>query len=216
MSLFSSQVYRYSVHQKPKLVMTDRLCTIAFAHKAQLIIEKGDITQCPVEALVNAANEQLLGGAGVCGAIFNAAGWDNLQEACDAVPENDGIRCLAGQAIITDSFNLRKTGVTHIIHAVGPHCLFVTEEQEQDALLSQTYKNSLRLADQNQLTSLAFPFISTGIFGFPKERAATIALKTIVDYIDNNVSTKITTVRIVLFSQEDCDLVREIAKKLFS
>lgn len=179
-----------------------------------LIIEKGDITKCKTEAIVNAANEQLLGGAGVCGAIFNAAGWNELQSACDKYPESNAIRCPVGQASITDSFNLKTNGIKHIIHAVGPDCRIIKDEAQQNSLLELAYKNSLILADKNNIKSIAFPFISSAIYGFPKERAADIALKTISEYAKNN--TTINTIYFVLFSQEDFDLFYNTMKKIIS
>ena len=177
--------------------------TFSITKNTNLVIEKGDITKCPVEAIVNAANEQLLGGAGVCGAIFNAAGWDKLQEACDKYPSENTVRCSAGDARITDSFNLKSSGIKYIIHAVGPDCRIIKDTKRQDTLLENSYKNSLILADKNNITSIAFPFISSAIYAFPKKRAANIALKTAVNYINN---TKISSIYFVLFSQEDFDL----------
>ena len=179
--------------------------TFSISKNTNLVIEKGDITKCPVESIVNAANEQLLGGAGVCGAIFNSAGWDKLQKACDKYTENNNVRCPVGKACITDSFNLKSLGIKHIIHAVGPDCRIIKDTKQQDFLLEQSYKNSLILADKNNITSIAFPFISSAIYAFPKKRASNIVLKTVVNYIKNN-NTKINSVYFVLFSQEDFDL----------
>ena len=96
---------------------------ITLANRTQLILEQGDITKKRVDAIVNAANEDLLGGDGVCGAIFKAAGWQKLQRACNQYPFlSDGKRCHVGHACITPSFNLKNNGVKNIIHAVGPDC----------------------------------------------------------------------------------------------
>lgn len=170
-----------------------------------LVVQKGDITKCKTEAIVNAANEQLLGGAGVCGAIFNTAGWNKLQDACNKYPEINGARCLVGQACMTDSFNLRTLGINFIIHAVGPDCRIVKDQREQDRLLESSYKSSLILADKNNIKSIAFPFISSAIYSFPKKRASDIALKTIIQYVRNN-DTKVESIHLVLFSQEDFDI----------
>lgn len=172
--------------------------------KTELIIEQGDITRCAVKSIVNAANPQLLGGAGVCGAIFKAAGWDSLQQQCDQYPETNGIRCPVGQARITESCNLKTRGIDYIIHAVGPDCRIIHDEQEQNILLKNTYNNSLILADQHGIASLAFPFISSAIYAFPKKRAALIALDAIRSYAKK--STGITSIHFVLFSQEDYEL----------
>jgi len=170
-----------------------------------ITIEKGDITHCPVDAIVNAANEQLLGGAGVCGAIFNRAGWDSLQAACDKYPAHSTVRCPVGQARITESFNLKSCGIKYIIHAVGPDCRAIKDKPQQDSLLAQSYKNSLLLAENHNVTSIAFPFISSAIYAFPKERAARIALEAIYEYIQNS-PTQLTSIHFVLFSQDDFDL----------
>lgn len=186
--------------------------TFKITKNTKLIIAQGDITKCPVESIVNAANEQLLGGAGVCGAIFNAAGWDQLQAACDQYPAHNTVRCPVGQACITDSFNLKSSGIKYVIHAVGPDCRVIKNTQQQDALLTQSYQNSLILADKNKLKSIAFPFISSAIYAFPKERAANIALKAILDHIKNS-NTQIDALYFVLFSPADYDLFCHEIKK---
>lgn len=197
-----------------KSIYSENLLTHNFriSNSVNLIIEKGDITKLKTEAIVNAANEQLLGGAGVCGAIFNAAGWDELQSACDKYPASNTVRCPVGQACITDSFKLKTNGIQHIIHTVGPDCRIIKDEKQQDSLLELAYKNSLILADKNNIKSIAFPFISSAIYAFPKERAASIALKTISEYTKNK--TALTSIYFVLFSQEDFDLFYKIAKKI--
>ena len=178
----------------------------------ELIIEQGDITQSQCMVIVNAANKELAGGAGVCGAIFNAAGWNDLQSACDTYPMINAVRCPVGDAKITDSFNLHMYGISHIIHAVGPDCRIVKAEQEQDRLLKNAYTQSLLLADQYNLKSVAFPFISSAIYAFPKERACSIALKAVSDYVKIH-DTHITSIHFVLFSQDDfqlfCDRAHE-------
>lgn len=176
-----------------------------------VVIEKGDITQCQTEAIVNAANEQLAGGGGVCGAIFKAAGWQELQAACDIYPKNNGVRCPVGQARITDSFKLKSRGIKHIVHAVGPNCGVIKDEHQQNSLLESAYKNSLILADQYTIKSIAFPFISSAIYAFPKERAARIALKTILEYSRN---TQITSIYFMLFSEQDHALFCKVIKEL--
>lgn len=179
--------------------------------KITLILEKGDITQCSTQAIVNAANEQLQGGAGVCDAIFNAAEWHKLQSACNQYPEHNTIRCPTGQARITESFGLKKNGINYIIHAVGPDCRIIHDEQEQDLLLTQTYINALTLAENYTIKSIAFPFISSAIYAFPKERAATIAIKTVLEYAARH--TTIASFHFVLFLQEDFDLFCTVLDK---
>lgn len=182
-----------------------------------LAIQKGDILNTDAQAIVNAANEQLLGGAGVCGAIFKAAGWDKLQEACDRYPETSSIRCPVGQACITDSFDLKKLdkkSIEYIIHAVGPDCRIIKDEKLQDILLENAYINSLILADQNNIKSIAFPFISSAIYAFPKERACKIALSAVSNYIKNN-NKQIEKISFVLFSQDDHGIFCEVLKNYF-
>ncbi len=191
-------------------------CVTAVERAASCIkIEHGDITRSSCQAIVNAANEQLLGGAGVCGAIFKAAGWKDLQQACNKhVTLDHGIKCPVGQARITNSFNLKSRGIQYVIHAVGPDCRVITNIKEQDMLLESAYKQSLMLADQYGIKSIAFPFISSAIYAFPKQRACDIALKTVSEYMRNNNTTQIERVEFVLFSKEDYDLFSTTLKKM--
>ena len=144
---------------------------------AQIEIHPGDITALDIDAIVNAANEQLAPGGGVCGAIHRAAG-PELAEACrEAGP------CPAGEARITPGFNLKAR---HVIHAVGP--VWRGGMAGEDALLAGAYRNSLDLARDKGLRSIAFPAISTGIYGFPLERATHIAVDTARGWAQANPS----------------------------
>lgn len=136
-----------------------------------------DITRMDVEAIVNAANTGLKMGGGVCGAIFLAAGADKLTKACDDLaPIN------TGGAVITDGFNLKAK---YIIHTAGP--VYNPNNVEESArLLENSYKNSLILARENNVSSLAFPLISAGIYGFPKIKAYEIAKSTIENFLKEN------------------------------
>jgi O-acetyl-ADP-ribose deacetylase (regulator of RNase III) len=134
----------------------------------------GDITGLAVDAIVNAANERMLGGGGVDGAIHRAAG-PELLHACRAVPEvRPGVRCPTGESRITPGFRLTAR---HVIHTVGP--VWRGGAMGEPALLASCYRSALDLAQQHRLRSIAFPAISCGVFGYPITDAATIAVETI-------------------------------------
>lgn len=136
---------------------------------ARLDIVVGDITRLEIDAIVNAANRTLLGGGGVDGAIHRAAG-PGLKAECETLGG-----CETGQARITDGYRLKAR---HVIHAVGP--VWGGGDREEDRLLASCYATSLALAAQYGLVSIAFPAISTGAYGFPAQRAADIAVGTVV------------------------------------
>ena len=135
-------------------------------------IIQGDITKLAVDAIVNAANERMLGGGGVDGAIHRAAGQE-LYEACLKVPEvRPGVRCPTGEARITPGFRLPAK---YVIHTVGP--VYRDGLHGEPEKLAACYRNSLALAAENGCKSIAFPCISTGVYGYPKEEAAKIAVQ---------------------------------------
>lgn len=138
-----------------------------------LVLSEGDITVWSGDAMVNAANERMLGGGGVDGAIHRAAG-PRLLEACQQVPEvSPGVRCPTGEARITRGGRLQAK---YVIHTVGPRY----ESAEASApLLASAYKSSLDLANKHRLENVAFPAISTGVYGYPKDEAAEVALKAV-------------------------------------
>ncbi len=136
----------------------------------RLRAQQGDITRLAVDAIVNAANSSLLGGGGVDGAIHRAAG-PELLEACRGIRARQG-GCATGQAVITPGF---KLAARFVIHTVGP--VWNGGTQDEDTLLASCYAESLKLAEANGCRSVAFPAISTGIFGFPPDRAARLAVR---------------------------------------
>lgn len=141
---------------------------------SSLKVVMGDITTLDVDAIVNAANTRMLGGGGVDGAIHRAAG-PELYGACLQVkPVHTDIRCPTGQARITPGFKLKAN---HVIHTVGP--VWHGGAQGEAALLESCYRNCMALAHQNAIRSIAFPCISTGVYGYPKAEAATLATTTL-------------------------------------
>jgi len=132
----------------------------------------GDITSIAVNAIVNAANEQMLGGGGVDGAIHYAAG-PALYEACLAVPEvSPGVRCPIGESRITPGFAL---AARYVIHTVGP--IWHGGKRREAELLASCYRSALELATQHDIRSIAFPAISCGVYGYPLDEAAEIAVR---------------------------------------
>src|ERR1043166_9339148 len=138
---------------------------------------KGDITKLNVDAIVNAANNSLLGGGGVDGAIHRAAGPELLEE-CRTLKG-----CETGGAKITKGYHLPAKWV---IHTVGP--VWKDGEHREDELLANCYRNSLALAVQNRVRTLAFPSISTGAYGFPMDRAARIAVREIAEFLRSDTT----------------------------
>jgi O-acetyl-ADP-ribose deacetylase (regulator of RNase III) len=162
----------------------------------RVLIVVGDITQQDVAAIVNAANSTLLGGGGVDGAIHRAGGPQILKE-CQQIRKTlypDGLP--TGQAVITSGGNLPAK---YVIHTVGP--IYGHDAQREAELLAACYKNSLLLARQHHLSSIAFPSISTGAYGYPKSEAAQIASRTIKQFLSTD--TGFDEVRLVFFQQKD-------------
>ena len=144
----------------------------------ELKIVKGDITTLSVDAIVNAANQVMLGGGGVDGAIHRAAGRE-LYEACLKVPEvRPGVRCPTGEARITPGF---KLPAKFVIHTVGP--VYRDGQHGEPEKLANCYRNSLALAAENGCKSIALPCISTGVYGYPIEDAAKIAVREVMLYL---------------------------------
>lgn len=162
-----------------------------------------DITTLAVDAIVNAANQSLLGGGGVDGAIHHAAG-PRLREACLRLPEvRPGVRCPTGQARITPAFDLPAR---YVIHTVGP--VWTGGGANEDELLRSCYRNCLTLASAEELSSIAFPAISTGAYGFPLDRAAQIAVEEIAAFFARDVSSLHVT--LAAFDDETLRVYRRI------
>ncbi|RBQ08673.1 O-acetyl-ADP-ribose deacetylase [Pedobacter miscanthi] len=166
-----------------------------------MIIEviKADITTIKADAIVNAANSSLLGGGGVDGAIHRKGGKAILQ-ACVAIRNKQG-KCKTGNAVITTAGNLPAK---YVIHTVGP--VWNGESKKNNALLADCYRNSLTLAIENDVKVIAFPNISTGIYHFPKDKAADIAITTINNFAEKE---KIEKVIFVCFDDENYLLYEE-------
>jgi O-acetyl-ADP-ribose deacetylase (regulator of RNase III) len=154
-------------------------------------IAQGDLTKESVDAIVNAANQKMLGGGGVDGAIHRAAG-PALLDACRAIPEvRPGVRCPTGEARITPGFEL---DARHVIHTVGP----VYAGRPRDAqLLASAFRSSLELAVERQLGTVAFPAISCGVYGYPLDEAAAISRQVVEER-----AWRLEEIRFVLFSNE--------------
>lgn len=160
-------------------------------------ILKADITKLNVDAIVNAANTSLLGGGGVDGAIHRAAG-SKLLEECK---ELNG--CKTGEAKITKGYNLPAK---YVIHTVGP--VWNDGNYNEDELLSNCYQNSLKLAVEHKIKTIAFSAISTGVYGFPLERATRIAIKTVKDFLKKY--TKIDKIIFVCFDEKTYSTYKNI------
>jgi O-acetyl-ADP-ribose deacetylase (regulator of RNase III) len=163
-------------------------------------LAKGDITKTSVDAIVNAANTSLLGGGGVDGAIHRAGGPEILNDCRKIIAKQGG--CKTGEAVITRAGNLPAK---FVIHTVGP--VWNDGENNEAKKLSNCYKNSLRIAVENNCKTIAFPNISTGIYGFPKDKAAQIAVETVSEFILQNGS--IEKVIFICFDEDNFELIKK-------
>ncbi len=164
-------------------------------------VVQGDITaQDDIDAIVNAANAQLESGGGVAGAIHQAAGSGLVEEARPLAPIEPG------EAVITGGHDLPNR---HVIHALGP---VYGQDQPEAELLANCYRNSLALAEEHGIESVAFPALSTGVFGYPTEDAADVALRTVIEETENLQNVRL--VRFVLFGEEDFDVYERVLSRL--
>src|SRR6056297_2108791 len=162
---------------------------------------KGDITSQPdIDAIVNAANAQLRTGGGVAGAIHRAAGPELVKECKPLAP----IR--PGEAVLTRAYKLPNG---HVIHCLGP---VYGRDKPEDKLLANCYKNALKIAEENEIESIAFPALSTGAFGYPIKEATDVVLKTVLDILPGIENLKL--IRFVLYSQKKLNVYREHFFKL--
>jgi O-acetyl-ADP-ribose deacetylase (regulator of RNase III) len=168
-------------------------------HQSEIELVQGDITESDTDAIVNAANSQLILGAGVAGAIRTKGG-PSIQEECNAIGH-----CPVGGAVITSGGNLNAR---HVIHAVGPR----QGEGDEEEKLKNATLNSLKVADQNHLKSITFPAISTGIYGFSTDACARIMLTTTKEYLTG--TTKIERIVFALFDEKSFNAFKERANKL--
>lgn len=167
----------------------------------KLKLLQGDITKITANAIVNAANSSLLGGGGVDGAIHRAGG-PAVLDACRDIRNKQG-KCKTGEAVITTAGNLPAT---YVIHTVGP--VWNGGYKNEPELLANCYKNSLKLAVDNGVKTIAFPNISTGIYGYPKSGAAKVAVTTVKDFLEQESS--IEAVTFVCFDSDNYNLYKAL------
>jgi O-acetyl-ADP-ribose deacetylase (regulator of RNase III) len=173
--------------------------------QAKLSIIQGDITRQATDAIVNAANSGLMGGGGVDGAIHRAGGPAILEE-CKNIVARQG-QLPTGKAVITSAGNMKAR---HVIHTVGP--IWHGGSRGEPALLASAYQESLKLAAENKLTSISFPSISTGAYGYPADKAAGVALKEVVSFLAEVTSIK--EVGFVLFDTRTFEIYADTLRNI--
>ena len=175
--------------------------------QTHLEVMKGDITKVKADAIVNAANTSLLGGGGVDGAIHKAGG-PQILEACREIRNRQG-GCKTGEAVITTAGNL---DAKFVIHTVGP--VWNGGKSDEETLLANAYRNSLRLALEYGVNTIAFPNISTGIYRFPKDKAAEIAVATVREFLQQPGTLERVT--FVCFDEENYQRYTDLLKNASS
>jgi O-acetyl-ADP-ribose deacetylase (regulator of RNase III) len=170
-------------------------------NRTTLQLLNGDITLEDTEAIVNAANQTLLGGGGVDGAIHRAGGSEILEE-CRSLGG-----CKTGEAKITTGGNLKAK---YVIHTVGP--IYQGGNRDEEDLLASCYRRSLEIASENGVKSISFPAISTGVYGYPINEASQVALRTVIEYIKNH--DDLDQVRFILFTPDDLEVYEEALEEL--
>jgi O-acetyl-ADP-ribose deacetylase len=178
---------------------------IDFPKGRKLRLVVGDITKIPVDAIVNAANSGLRGGGGVDGAVHRAGG-PTIMRKLDVIRAREG-GCPTGSAVVTSAGALPAK---HVLHAVGP--IYRDGRQGEAAQLASCYRTCLELAEQRAVASISFPAISTGIYGYPLEEAAGIALQTVAEHLRRSESG-IRDVLLVLFDQGSYDVYARSAAR---
>ena len=166
-------------------------------------LTRGDITKLQVDAIVNAANTSLLGGGGVDGAIHRAGGKAILDE-CIKIRNKQG-GCKVGEAVITTAGNMPAK---QVIHTVGP--VWSKDKADADELLANAYRNSLKLAVENGVKTIAFPNVSTGIYHFPKDKAAGVAIDTTKEFLAKH--PEIAEVIFVCFDEENYEIYNKLLR----
>src|SRR6476619_6267576 len=167
--------------------------------EGRVTVVVGDITKQDVEAIVNAANSSLLGGGGVDGAIHRAGGPAILEECRDIRRTRFPQGLPTGEAVVTTGGNLQAL---YVIHTVGP--IYGEDRGREAELLANCYYNSLALAVEKNVTSVAFPSIATGVYGYPRDEAAEVSSRVIEKFLTNDLQLK--EVRLVFFQSEDAEI----------
>lgn len=167
---------------------------------AAIRVVQGDIAKQEADAIVNAANVGLFGGSGVSGAIFDTAGYDDMTEACKKIGS-----CDYGDAVVTPAFKLHAK---YVIHTVGP--IYGQHNSHEPDILASCYIESLRRADELKLKAIVFPLISTGIYSYPKEEAAKIAIQSARDFLEDEPGTTLEEIVFCTFTPQDKKLMDEL------